>query len=64
MGEREWDTRQVWNQREQRWWWNAWRERTATELWGFSDDEMTAYTAMTAAIQKAELDTVTSLKAW
>jgi hypothetical protein len=64
MREREWDIRLVWNQREQRWWWNAWRERTATELWGFADDEAAAYAAMTEAIEKAERETVASPKAW
>ena len=63
MREREWDIRTVWNQREQRWWWNAWRERTATELWGFTDDRTTAYSAMTDAIQRAERDNVASPKA-
>ena len=51
MGKREWDTRIVWNQRHSRWWWNAWRETTATELWGFADTPEDALRAMTTAIQ-------------
>lgn len=50
---REWDARIVWNVRHERWWWNAWREATATELWGFADSPEDALRDMTAAIKQA-----------
>ena len=43
----------VWNVARQRWWWNAWRESTSTELWGFADAKEDALHAMTAAISRA-----------
>lgn len=46
-----WDTRVVWNVRRQQWWWNAWRESTATELWGFTDSPEDAWRAMASATE-------------
>ena len=48
---REWDLRVVWNVRHERWWWNAWRESTSTELYGFADSQEDAYREMLAAIE-------------
>jgi hypothetical protein len=47
---RAWDTRVVFIERQGRWWWNAWRERTATELYGFADSPQAAREAMYRAI--------------
>ena len=52
MTTREWDTRSVWNVRHERWWWNAWREGTGTELWGFTDSQEDALRAIATAIQQ------------
>lgn len=52
-GLRAWDTRVVFVQRRGRWWWNAWREQTKTELYGFADSEQDARDAMYAAIAQA-----------
>lgn len=49
---REWDTCIVWNVRRERWWWNAWRESTSTELSGFADTQEQALRDLTAAINK------------
>lgn len=48
-----WDTRVVYIERRQRWWWNAWLAATETELWGFADSQEAAYRAMQVAIGKA-----------
>ena len=37
VAEREWDLRIVWLAERRRWWWNAWRASTSTELYGFAD---------------------------
>lgn len=48
-----WDTRVVFIQRQQRWWWNAWLADTSTELYGFADSEEAAAEAMRQAIREA-----------
>lgn len=48
-----WDTRVVWLEAKQRWWWNAWRASTATELSGFADSEEEASRTMYQAIERA-----------
>jgi hypothetical protein len=48
-----WDTRVVYIQRHQRWWWNAWLAATDTELFGFADSQEAAYRAMQVAIREA-----------
>lgn len=48
-----WDTRVVFIERQQRWWWNAWLESTETELFGFADSQEAAYRAMQVAIREA-----------
>jgi hypothetical protein len=48
-----WDTRVVFVQKQRRWWWNAWREATATELYGFADSQEAASQAMYQAIERA-----------
>lgn len=48
-----WDTRVVFIERQQRWWWNAWRESTATELYGFAGSREEATQAMYRAIERA-----------
>ncbi|MGH3588737.1 MAG: hypothetical protein ACRDQ0_20705 [Pseudonocardia sp.] len=48
-----WDTRVVYNERQQRWWWNAWLESTATELYGFADSEEEAARSMYQAVKEA-----------
>lgn len=53
MAGREWDIRIVWNVGRQRWWWNAWRESTGTELWGLADSWQDAQAAMTEAVRRA-----------
>jgi hypothetical protein len=50
-----WDTRVVFIEREQRWWWNAWRESTATELYGFAYSRKEASQAMYRGIERAGL---------
>lgn len=45
-----WDIRVVFVERKSRWWWNAWRAATSTELYGFADSRSDAWTAMNAAI--------------
>jgi hypothetical protein len=50
---REWDTRIVWITQRQKWWWNAWRESTSTELWGLADSPEEALREMTAALKRA-----------
>jgi hypothetical protein len=49
-----WDTRVVYIEQRRRWWWNAWRASTATELYGFADSEEEAYEQMQRAIEQAE----------
>jgi hypothetical protein len=49
-----WDTRVVYIERQQRWWWNAWRPSTSTELYGFADSQDDAREAMDRAIGQAE----------
>jgi hypothetical protein len=48
-----WDTRVVFLERRQRWWWNAWLESTATELYGFADSQEEAAREMYRAIEEA-----------
>jgi hypothetical protein len=48
-----WDTRVVYIERRQRWWWNAWRACTSTELSGFADSQEEATRAMYQAIEEA-----------
>jgi hypothetical protein len=50
---RVWDTRAVYVEKRQRWWWNAWRASTATELYGFTDSQAEATQAMYRAIEQA-----------
>ncbi|WP_433282138.1 hypothetical protein ACQPZA_16890 [Pseudonocardia xinjiangensis] len=50
---RPWDTCVIYVERRGRWWWNAWRASTTTELHGFADTEEEAREAMTSAIQQA-----------
>jgi hypothetical protein len=50
---RVWDTRVVYIERRQRWWWNAWRASTSTELHGFADSQEEATQAMYRAIEQA-----------
>jgi hypothetical protein len=47
-----WDTRVVYIERRQRWWWNAWLGATETELYGFADSQESAYRAMQVAIRE------------
>lgn len=49
---RVWDMRVVFVEKQQRWWWNAWRSATATELYGFADSEQDARQAMCEAVEK------------
>lgn len=49
-----WDTRVVYIESRQRWWYNAWLEATATELYGFADSQEAAYRAMQVAIREAQ----------
>jgi hypothetical protein len=49
-----WDTRVVYIEKRQRWWWNAWRAATATELYGFADSQEEAKREMYQAIERAE----------
>jgi hypothetical protein len=46
-----WDTRVVYIERHQRWWWNAWLASTETELYGFADSQEEATQAMYQAIK-------------
>jgi hypothetical protein len=48
-----WDTRVVFIERRQRWWWNAWLAATDMELFGFADSQEAAYRAMRVAIREA-----------
>jgi hypothetical protein len=48
-----WDTCVVYVERRQRWWWNAWRPSTCTELSGFADSQEEAARAMLRAIEDA-----------
>jgi hypothetical protein len=48
-----WDTRVVYIQRHQRWWWNAWLAATETELDGFAASQEEATRAMYQAIKEA-----------
>lgn len=50
-----WDKRVVFLAASQRWWWNAWRESTSTELYGFAQSREEAWQALEAAITTAEL---------
>jgi hypothetical protein len=49
-----WDTRVVYIQRNQRWWWNAWLASTAMELYGFTDSQEEATRAMYRAIEESK----------
>jgi hypothetical protein len=46
--------RVVYIEQRRRWWWNAWREATSTELFGFADSGEEAHRAMTQAIRWAD----------
>lgn len=48
-----WDTCVVFVERRQRWWWNAWRPSTCTELSGFADSEEEAAQELFRAIERA-----------
>jgi hypothetical protein len=48
-----WDTRVVYIEKCNRWWWNAWRESTATELYGFAGSPEQARREMHQAIEQA-----------
>jgi hypothetical protein len=48
-----WDTRVVYIERRQRWWWNAWLAAMETELYGFADSREEATRAMYQAIESA-----------
>ncbi len=48
-----WDTRVVYVERQQRWWWNAWLAATETELYGFADSQEEATRAMNRSIRQA-----------
>jgi hypothetical protein len=50
-----WDMRVVFVERRQRWWWNAWRATTSTELYGFADSRADAWSAMNEAISAAQV---------
>ena len=50
---RAWDTRVVYLEGRGRWWWNAWRPSTATEIYGFADTQEAATQAMYRAIEQA-----------
>lgn len=47
-----WDTRIVYVDHRQRWWWNAWRPSTSTELHGFADSPEQAAEDMSRAIEQ------------
>lgn len=51
MSRRVWDVRVVWIEKRQRWWWNAWRESTGIELYGFAETRDVARNDMYAAIE-------------
>ena len=53
--DRAWDTRVQFIERRQRWWWNAYRRSTGTELYGFTDSREQAQQAMYRAIEQADL---------
>jgi hypothetical protein len=46
------DTRIVYIEKRRRWWWNAWRASTATELYGFADSREQAQRQMFEAIEQ------------
>lgn len=48
-----WDLRVVFIERRGRWWWNAWRAATFTELYGFADTRIDAWSAMHDAMSAA-----------
>jgi len=48
---RAWDTRVVFIERRELWWWNAWHAATSTELYGFADSREEAIRAMYQAIE-------------
>jgi hypothetical protein len=50
---RGWDTCVVYVEHRQRWWWNAWRPSTCTELHGFADSAEEAAEAMNQAVEQA-----------
>jgi hypothetical protein len=52
-----WDTRVVFLVASQRWWWNAWRASTSTELYGFAGSREEAWQALEDAIAAAEQPT-------
>jgi hypothetical protein len=54
MRARVWDTIVCFVERRQRWWWNAYRSSTGTELHGFADSPEQARQAMYRAIEQAE----------
>lgn len=54
MRTRIWDTCVCFIERRQRWWWNAYRRSTGTELYGFADSREQARQTMYRAIERAE----------
>jgi hypothetical protein len=58
---RVWDTRVVYVEKRQRWWWNAWRQSTSTELYGFADSQEEANRAMYQAIEQAGASTASDV---
>jgi len=53
-----WDTRVLFVEQKQRWWWNAYLEVLETELYGFADSREEAQQAMSRAIQEVEEEPV------
>jgi hypothetical protein len=53
-----WDVRVIYIRRHQRWWWNAWRASTETELYGFAGSRPEASEAMYRAIERARGEVV------
>ena len=48
-----WDTCVIHVERRRRWWWNAWRPCTSTELSGFAESEEQARWEMVRAVVEA-----------
>ncbi|OZM81717.1 hypothetical protein [Pseudonocardia sp. MH-G8] len=48
-----WDTCVIYVERRRRWWWNAWRPCTSTELSGFAESEEQARREMALAVVEA-----------
>ena len=45
-----WDLRVAFVEPRQIWWWTAWRATTGTELYGFAESRIAAWSAMSQAI--------------